>query len=155
MPKRRNKGEKSREELSKMAETLTNVILASILHLIRWDHTKVGRAAPHRAPPRQALARRWHWRHCRSETRATTPPLQYQPMEPSPPRAPKQSLPGPPLPLFGVPYTPRSQVDFGRLVRPPGHIVDLERQERKRQWGGETKDWLGHRHKCGEKRLAC
>jgi hypothetical protein len=37
-------------------------------------------------------------------------------MEPSPPRVPEQTLPRPPLPPFGVPYTPRSQVDLGRLV---------------------------------------
>jgi hypothetical protein len=40
-------------------------------------------------------------------------------MEPSPPRAPEQSLPGPSLPPFGVPYIPRSQVDLGRLAGPP------------------------------------
>jgi hypothetical protein len=37
-------------------------------------------------------------------------------MEPSPPRSP-----GPPLSPFDVPYTPRSQVDLGRLAgRPEG-----------------------------------
>jgi hypothetical protein len=40
-------------------------------------------------------------------------------MEPSPPRVPEQSLPGPPPSPFGVPYTSRSQVDLGRLSGPP------------------------------------
>jgi hypothetical protein len=39
-------------------------------------------------------------------------------MEPSPPRSP-----GPSLPPFGAPYTPRSQVDLGRLVGPPEGIT--------------------------------
>jgi hypothetical protein len=52
-----------------------------------------------------------------------TPPPQYRPMEPSLPREPEQSLPGPSLPPFGVPYTPRSQVDLGRLVGPPEGIT--------------------------------
>jgi hypothetical protein len=47
------------------------------------------------------------------------PPPHYQPMEPSPPRVPEQTLPGPPLSPFGVPYIPRSQVDLGRLTGPP------------------------------------
>jgi hypothetical protein len=40
-------------------------------------------------------------------------------MEPSPPRVPEQTLPGPPLSPFGVPYIPRSQVDLGRWIGPP------------------------------------
>jgi hypothetical protein len=40
-------------------------------------------------------------------------------MEPSPPRVPEQTLPRPPLPPFGVPYTPRPQVNLGRLAKPP------------------------------------
>jgi hypothetical protein len=89
-----------------MAEPLTNAILASILHLIRRDLTGNRRVPPRRRPHR-------------SRQRAATPPPQYRPMEPSPPRVPEQTLPGPPLPPFGVPYTPRSQVDLGWLVGPP------------------------------------
>jgi hypothetical protein len=48
-----------------------------------------------------------------------TPPPQYRPMKPLPPRAPEQSLPRPLLSPFGVPYIPRSQVDLGRLAGPP------------------------------------
>jgi hypothetical protein len=44
-------------------------------------------------------------------------------MEPSPPRSPEPSLLGPPLPPFGAPYTPRTQVDLGRLVGPPEGIT--------------------------------
>jgi hypothetical protein len=39
-------------------------------------------------------------------------------MEPSPPRVSEQLLPRPPLPPFGVPYIPRSQVNLGRLTGP-------------------------------------
>jgi hypothetical protein len=39
--------------------------------------------------------------------------------ESSLPRVIEQSLPGTPLPPFGVPHTPRLQVDLGRLVGPP------------------------------------
>jgi hypothetical protein len=42
-----------------------------------------------------------------------TPPPQYHPMEPSPPRSPRPSLSP-----FGVPYHPRSQVDLGQLAGP-------------------------------------
>jgi hypothetical protein len=102
----------------KMAEPLTNTILVSILHLIRRDLVRNMRAPPCWIPPRQVPARR-RCRHLhRSGPRVVTPSPQYRPMEPSPPRVPKQTLPGPPLPLFGIPYTPRSQVDLGRLVRP-------------------------------------
>jgi hypothetical protein len=111
-----------------MVEPLTNAILASILHLIRRDLTENQRAAlrrapPHWVPPCRALARRWHRCPHRSGPRVTTPPPQYQTMEPSPPRAPEQSLPRPPLPLFGVPYTPRSQVDLRWLARPPEGVT--------------------------------
>jgi hypothetical protein len=50
---------------------------------------------------------------------AATPPPQYRPMESSLPRVIEQSLLGTPLPPFGVPHTPRLQVDLGRLVGPP------------------------------------
>jgi hypothetical protein len=61
-----------------------------------------------------------------------TPPPQYRPMEPSPPRSPRQSLPGPPLPPFGTPYIPRMQVDLGQLAGPeevitPFTVVGLVR----------------------------
>jgi hypothetical protein len=107
----------------RMVEPLTNTILASILHLIRRELARNRRVPPRRAPPRwvhpcQALARWRHRRPRRSGPRAATPPPQYRPMKPSPPRVPEQSLPGPPLPPFGVPYTPRSQVDLGWLVGP-------------------------------------
>jgi hypothetical protein len=39
-------------------------------------------------------------------------------MEPSPPRST-----GPPLPPFGVPYNPRSQVNLGQLAGPPKGIT--------------------------------
>jgi hypothetical protein len=52
-----------------------------------------------------------------------TPPPHYRPIEPSPPRSLRPALPGSPLPPFGVPYTPRSQVDLGRLVGPPEDIT--------------------------------
>jgi hypothetical protein len=44
-------------------------------------------------------------------------------MEPSPPRVPEQTLPEPPLPPFGVPHTPRLQVDHGRLDGPPEGVI--------------------------------
>jgi hypothetical protein len=61
-----------------------------------------------------------------------TPPPPYQPMDPPPPRSPKSSLPGLPLPSFGKPYTPRKQVDLGRLAGPlegitPFTVVGLVR----------------------------
>jgi hypothetical protein len=102
-----------------MVEPLTNAILASILHLILRDLTRNRRAPQHRAPPCRAPAHRWHCRPHRSGPRAVTPPPQYRSMEPSPPRATKQTLNGPPLPPFGIPYTPRSQVDLARLAGPP------------------------------------
>jgi hypothetical protein len=104
-----------------MAEPLTNAILASILHLIRWDLTGNGivppcRAPPRWIPPRRAPARLWcRWPH-RSGPRAVTPPSRYQSMEPSPPGVPEQSQPGPLLPPFGTPYIPRTHVDLGRLA---------------------------------------
>jgi hypothetical protein len=52
-----------------------------------------------------------------------TLPLLYWPIEPSPPIVPRSLLPGPPLPTFGVPYTPRSQVDFGWVAGPPVGIT--------------------------------
>jgi hypothetical protein len=55
----------------------------------------------------------------RSGPRAATLPPQYRPMEPSSSRVPEQTLPKPPLPPFGVPYTPRSQVNLRRLAGPP------------------------------------
>jgi hypothetical protein len=77
-----------------MAEPLTNVILASILHLIQQDLIGNGRAPPHRAPPHwvpphRGSARRWCRRPRKSGPRVATPPPQYRPMEPSPPRAPE------------------------------------------------------------------
>jgi hypothetical protein len=102
-----------------MTELLTNVILASILHLIQRDLIRNRRVPPCWVPPCRAPACRRH--HCphRSRPRVVTLPPQYQPIELSPPRVPKQSLPRPPLPLFGIPYIPRSQVDLGRLAGPP------------------------------------
>jgi hypothetical protein len=99
-----------------MVEPLTNAILASILHLIRRDLIGDRRAPPHWVPPHWVPVRRWHRRPCRSRPGATTSLLQYRLMEPSPPRSPGSSLPGPPLPPFGAPYTPRTQVDLGRLA---------------------------------------
>jgi hypothetical protein len=100
------------------------VILASILHLIRRHRTGNWRVPPCRTPPRwvpscRAPARRRRRRPRTSGLRVATPPPQYWPMEPSPPRVPEQSLSGPPLLPFGVPYIPRSQVDLGRLTGPP------------------------------------
>jgi hypothetical protein len=43
---------------------------------------------------------------------------QYRQMDPSPPRSP-----GPPLPPFGVPYNPRTQVNLGWLAGPPEGIT--------------------------------
>jgi hypothetical protein len=44
-------------------------------------------------------------------------------------------------------------IKVGVLTRRlPAHMVDLERQERRRQRGGETKDRLSHRCKRGGKR---
>jgi hypothetical protein len=40
-----------------------------------------------------------------------------------PPRSPGPSLLGPPLPPFGAPYIPRTQVNLGRLVGPPKGIT--------------------------------
>jgi hypothetical protein len=110
-----------------MAEALTNAILASTLHLIRRDLIGNGRVPPHRAPPRwipphRAPARRQRHHPRRSRPRAATPPPQYRSMEPSP-RSPRQSLPGPPLPPFGTPYIPRTQVDLEWLVGPPEGIT--------------------------------
>jgi hypothetical protein len=107
-----------------MAELLTNASLASILHLIRHDLARNRRVPPRRAPPRWVPprwdpARRLHRRPQGSGPRAVTPPPQYRSMELSPPIVPEQSLPGPPLPPFDIPYTPRSQVDLGQLVGPP------------------------------------
>jgi hypothetical protein len=48
-----------------------------------------------------------------SGPRATTLPPQYRPMEPSAPRSPGSSLQP-----FDAPYTPRTQVDLGRLGGP-------------------------------------
>jgi hypothetical protein len=104
---------------SKMAEPLTNVILASLLHLIRRDLTENQRAPPHWVPPRWAPARQRRCHPCSSGPRAVTLSPQYRPMEPSPPRVPEQTLPGPPLPPFGVLYMLGSQVDLGRLIGPP------------------------------------
>jgi hypothetical protein len=56
--------------------------------------------------------------HNRSRPRAVPPPPQYQSMEPSLPRSP-----GPPLPPFGVPYNPRTQVYLGQLVGSPESIT--------------------------------
>jgi hypothetical protein len=85
----------------KMAKPLTNVILASIMHLIRRDIVGNRRVLPRRAPlrwvpPHQAPARQQRCRPCRSVPRVATPPPHYRPMEPSPPRVPKQMLTGPP-----------------------------------------------------------
>jgi hypothetical protein len=95
------------------------MILASILHLIWRDLIKNRRVPPHGAPPRRAPARRRRRYPCRSEPRVAMLSPQYRSMEPSPPRVPERTLPGPPLPPFCVPYTPRSQVDLGRLAGPP------------------------------------
>jgi hypothetical protein len=108
-----------------MAEPLTNVILASILHLIRQDLSGDGRVAPRRAPlrwapPHQAPARRRHRRPRWSGLRATTPSPHYRPMKPSPPRSLETSLPEPP---FDAPYTPRTQVNLRRLAGPPEGIT--------------------------------
>jgi hypothetical protein len=103
----------------RMTKPLTNTILALILHLIQCDLTENQRVPPRRAPPCWVPPCRWHRCPRRSRPRATTPSPQYWPMEPSLLRVPEQSLLGPPLPPFGVPYTPRSQVDLGRLARPP------------------------------------
>jgi hypothetical protein len=102
-----------------MDEPLTNAILASILHLIQRDLAGNRIAPPHWVPPRRDPAHQQRRHPRKSGPRAVTLPPQYRPMEPSPPRVLEQTLPGPPLPTFGVPYTPRSQVDLGRLVRPP------------------------------------
>jgi hypothetical protein len=110
-----------------MAGPLTNAILASILHLIRCDLAENRRVPPRRAPPSWVPPRWapacWRRRHPRrSGPRAVTPPPQYRPMEPSPPRSPEQSLPVPP---FGTPYIPRTQVDLGRLVGPQEGITSF------------------------------
>jgi hypothetical protein len=99
-----------------MAEPLNNEILASILHLIWRDLIRNRRVPPRWIPTHWASARR---RPHRSGPRAAMPPPRYRSMEPSPPRSPGQPLPGPPVPPFGAPYIPRSQVDLGRLARPP------------------------------------
>jgi hypothetical protein len=101
-----------------MLEPLTNAILASILHFIQRDHTR-----NRRAPPRQAHARRCHRHPHRSGPRAVTPPPSYQPMGPSPPRLIRPPLLGTPLPPFGAPYNPITQVDLGRLAGPPEGIT--------------------------------
>jgi hypothetical protein len=111
-----------------MTEPFTNVILASILHLIRRDLAENRRVPPHRAPPRWVPPRRAPTRQRRhhprrSGPRAATPPPQYRPMEPSPPRSPGQSLLRPPLPPFGTPYIPRTQVDLGWLAGPQEGIT--------------------------------
>jgi hypothetical protein len=106
-----------------MAEPLTDAILASILHLIWRDLARNGRTPPCRAPPRRAPARPRHRRPRRSGQRAATPAPQYRPMELSPPRSPRPSLLGPPLPPFGAPYIPRTQVNLGRLVGPTKGIT--------------------------------
>jgi hypothetical protein len=85
----------------KMAKPLTNAILASIMHLIWRDIVGNRRVPPRRAPlrwvpPHQALARQQRRHPCRSVPRAVTPPPHYRPMEPSPPRVPKQMLTRPP-----------------------------------------------------------
>jgi hypothetical protein len=98
-----------------MAEPLTNVIFASILYLIRQDLTG---NRHRRAPPRQAHAHRRLHHICRSEPRAVNTTPLYQSMESSPPRSSKL-----PLPPFGIPYTPSTTVDLGRLTRPPKGIT--------------------------------
>jgi hypothetical protein len=108
-----------------MTEPLTNAIHDLILHLIRCDLVGNRRAAPCWVPPCWTPAHRQHRRPRGSRPRATTPPPQYRPMEPSPPRALEPSLPRPSLPPFGVPCTPRSQVDFGWLARPPAGITSF------------------------------
>jgi hypothetical protein len=136
-------------KFGKMSEPLTDAILASILHLIWRDLTGNGRVPSRRAPlcwspPRWAPTSRWRRCPCRSGPRVMTPPPQYRPMEPSPPRAPGPSLSRPLLPPFNVPYTPRSQVDLGQLTGPPEGITPFtvsaprskpttEEQERGRQ----------------------
>jgi hypothetical protein len=119
-----------------MTEPLTNAILASILHLIWRDLAGNRRVPPCRAPPRWVPSRRAPTRRrrrhpCISRPRVATPPPQYRPMEPMPLRVPEQSLLEPPLPQFGVPYIPRSQVDLGRLAGPPEGATPIH--------GGHTK----------------
>jgi hypothetical protein len=105
MPQRRSSVKKTEAtEKNGMVEPLTNVILASILHLIQRDLAGNGRF-PIRKTPCQVPAHRRCRRPRRSGPRGATPPPQYQPMEPSPPNALEQSLPRSPLPPFGVPYT--------------------------------------------------
>jgi hypothetical protein len=75
-------------------------------------------------------------------------PLQYRLMEPSPLRVPEQSLPEPPMLPFGTPYIPRTQVDLGRLARPPegttpftvAGLVRAPTREQRRVIGGGAPD---------------
>jgi hypothetical protein len=106
-----------------MAEPLINVILASILHLIRQYLTWNRRAPPCWAPPRWAPAHQDPRRICRSKPRAVTPPPSYRPMEPSPPTPNGPPLSGPPLPP--LPYNPRTQVNLGRLAKSPEGITSF------------------------------
>jgi hypothetical protein len=94
-----------------MIEPLTNVILASILHLIRGDLTG---DHPRLAPPRH---RRRRIRH-RAPKAVTTAPS-YRSMESSSSRYSML-----PLPPFGTPYTPNmGSVDLGCLTGPPKGIT--------------------------------
>jgi hypothetical protein len=61
-------------------------------------------------------------------------------MEPSPPRSPMLSLPRPPLPLFGATYTPRTQVNLGRLAGPPEGITPFTVARRVRTLATEEQE---------------
>jgi hypothetical protein len=101
-----------------MTGSLTNVILASIHHLIRRDLVGNRGAPPRWAPLSRALARRRHRRIRRSGLRTVIPPPSYWPMESSPPRSTIL-----PLPPFGMPYNPRTSVDLRHLVGLPEGIT--------------------------------
>jgi hypothetical protein len=59
-------------------------------------------------------------------------------------------------PLTGVAWVVVNGLMVGVLTRRrPGHMVGLDLQERRRQRGGETEDWLGHRCKHGGRTSVC
>jgi hypothetical protein len=123
----RGKNRGKRQEMAKsgkMAEPLTNAILISILHLIRWD---LNGNQSRLAPP--------HRRRCRihqSGPRAVTTTPSYQPMELSPPHS---SMP--PVPPFGTPYTPSTTMDLEHLTGPSKSIT-MFTATRSSWWGPST-----------------
>jgi hypothetical protein len=100
-----------------MTKPLTNVILASIIHLIRWD---LAGNQPRLAPPRHHC----HRIHHRTLRAVTTSPS-YRSMELSSSRSSML-----PLPPFGTPYTPNmGSVDLDPLAGPLEGITPITAAE--------------------------